>query len=32
MTGYLVLESAEEQIGEIYRYTLQTWGKNQADR
>ena len=32
MTGYLVLESAEEQIGEIYQYTLQTWGKTQADR
>jgi toxin ParE1/3/4 len=32
MTGFLVLESAEEQIGEIYQYTMQTWGKGQADR
>lgn len=32
MTDYLVQEAASHRIDEIYRYTLTTWGKEQADR
>jgi len=32
MTDYLVQEAASHRIDDIYRYTLTTWGKEQADR
>ncbi len=31
MTDYLVQEAASHRIDGIYRYTLEKWGKDQAD-
>ena len=32
MSGYRLLAAAERRIGEIYLYTLETWGEAQARR
>ena len=32
MPAYLVLKAAEFRLHDIYRYTLDEWGKSQADK